>query len=430
MTNVLGDIEVAAGPWTEGELSAIRSQFASVSAGETEHPPVAYLDGAGGTQTPETVIGAMARYFRTSNANTDGAFQSSISTDELIGMGRESGAAMLGAHPEEVVFAANATTANFLLTRAFCRTLSPGDEIIVTSLDHDANISPWLLAAGDFDLKVKIAALNPEDATLDYDDLERLAGPKTKVIAFPLAANTVGTVVDVKRVVEICRAHDALAWADGVHMAVHRRLHMHEWDLDVMLTSPYKYCGPHMGLVGVRRELAQTLPAERVRPASMEPLGHRFEPGTQNHEAIAGLLAAIEYLGSLGAPLAAKSGDLAHRLDAGYARIEAQERRLAEVALTALEKMPDVKVWGISDLDRLSERTSTIAFTHAKATPRAIAERLAEENIYIGDGDHYGYQPMVALGLDGKGGVARSSFVHYNTEEEVERLVAVLRTMG
>src|ERR671910_2754764 len=255
------------------------------------------------------------------------------------------------------------TTLNFQLAHAVARTLEPGDEIVVTALDHDANVSPWLVVAGDHDLVVRTAPLRAEDMTLDLDALEDLIDERTRVVAFTLASNAVGSIPDAARIVAAAHGAGALAWADGVHLAPHRRLRARELGLDVVLCSPYKFFGPHLGIAAIRPDLAESLPADRVRPAAEEPPGHRFETGTQSHEAIAGTTAAIAYLRSL----SDGSG-----LDAAFASIQAHEQALSRRFLAGL---PDgIELYGIAGEEA---RTPTFCFNVGARTPRDVAEALA-----------------------------------------------------
>jgi cysteine desulfurase family protein (TIGR01976 family) len=282
---------------------------------------------------------------------------------------------------------------------------------VVTQLDHDANISPWLLVAADHGLVVRTAPIRPEDVTLDHDALEELIGERTRVVAFTLASNAVGSLTDPARIAAAAHAAGALAWADGVHLAPHRRLRAGEWGLDVLLCSPYKFFGPHLGVAAIRPELAESLPADRVRPADEHPPGHRFETGTQSHESVAGATAAIEYLGSLGGGL----------LERAFELIVEHEDALARRFLAGL---PDgVELYGI----RAPEgRTPTFCFNLPGRAPREVAERLGERDIYVWDGDYYALEPMRALGLAERGGAVRAGFLHYTTEAEVDRLLSAL----
>jgi cysteine desulfurase family protein (TIGR01976 family) len=325
--------------------------------------------------------------------------------------GREAAADFTGGDAEGVAFGANMTTLNFLLAHAVARTLKPGDEILVTRLDHDANVSPWLLVAADHDLVVRHALIRPGDVTLDHEALEDLIGERTRVVAFTLASNAVGSLTDPARVAAAAHAAGALAWADGVHLAPHRRLRARDWGLDVVLCSPYKFFGPHIGIAAIRPDLAESLPADRVRPASEVPAGHRFETGTQPHEAVAGATAAIDYLRSLG------DGSL----DVAFERIQAHEDSLSR---RFLDGLPDrVELYGIRSVEG---RTPTFCMRVQGESPRQTAERLGRQGLYVWDGDYYALEPMRALGLADSGGAMRAGFLHYTSEDEVDRLLEAL----
>jgi cysteine desulfurase family protein (TIGR01976 family) len=386
------------------DVTAVRERFPALAS------RAAYLDGPGGSQVPREVLDAVAGYLRDSNANLGGAFPTSASSDEVMASGRAAAADFAGAEPAGIAFGANMTTLNFQLAHAVARTLEAGDEILVTQLDHDANVSPWLLVARDHGLAVRKAPIRTDDVTLDEDALEALIGERTRVVAFTLASNAVGSIPDAARIAAAAHRAGALAWADGVHLAPHRRLRAREWGIDVLLCSPYKFFGPHLGIAAIRPDLAESLPADRVRAASEEPPGHRFETGTQSHEAIAGTVAAIGYLRSLG------GGDL----DVAFDRIERHETALSERFLAGMPD--DLTLYGIP---RPEGRTPTFCFNLAGEEPRAVAARLAGRDIYVWDGDYYALEPIRALGL-GDGGAVRAGFLHYTTEDEVDRLLEAL----
>jgi cysteine desulfurase family protein (TIGR01976 family) len=354
------------------------------------------------------VVDAVSGYLVESNANLGGPFPTSERSVELLDRAREAAADFTGAEPEGIAFGANMTTLNFNLAHSVARTLSEGDEIVVTALDHDANVSPWLLVAEDHGLVVRTAPLKADDVTLDHDALEELIGERTKVVAFTLASNAVGSIPDAARIAAAAKRAGALAWADAVHMAPHRRLRARELGLDVLLCSPYKFFGPHLGVAAIRPDLAESLPADRVRPAEEDPPGHRFETGTQSHEAIAGAVAAIDYLRSLG------DGSL----DRAFELIEGHETDLAKRFLAGLPE-DGVTLYGIRGVEG---RTPTFCFNITGCTPREVAERLGEQGIYVWDGNYYALEPFQALGLGDEGAV-RAGFLHYTTEDEVDRLL-------
>jgi cysteine desulfurase family protein (TIGR01976 family) len=378
------------------DLEAIRARFPALVSG------VAYLDGPGGTQCPQSVIDAIVGYLRDSNANLGGAFAASCRSDELVERAHATAAAFLGCRAEETIFGPNMTTLNFALTRALGRGLEAGDEILVTRLDHDGNIAPWLELAHDRDLRVEFVEIR-EDTTLDLDDLERKLTGRTRVVAFPLAANAFGTTTDAARIVELAHAAGALAWADAVHFAPHGSIDVAALGVDVLFCSPYKFFGPHLGLAYGREELLRSWRPYKVRPAADEPVGSRFETGTLAHELLAGFIAAVEYVREI-----------------GWDTIQTHERALGQ---RFLDGLPDrCTLYG---LDSMDGRVPTFAFRLDGLPPRDVAERLAAREIAVWDGDYYAVEAMASLGLQPEGAV-RAGFVHYNTFEEVDRLLTAL----
>ena len=378
------------------DLEAVRARFPALRAG------VAFLDAPGGTQCPQTVIDAIGGYLRESNANLGGAFAASRRSDELVAQAHSTAARFLNADVEEVILGANMTTLNFALTRAWARAERAGAEVLVTRLDHDANIAPWLELERDTEIVVRFVDIHA-DATLDLEDLERKLSERTRVVAFPLASNAFGTVSDAKRIAQLAHAVGALTWVDAVHYAPHCPIDVIDLQADVLLCSPYKFFGPHLGLAAVREDLLQGWRPYKVRPAPDEPLGSSFETGTLAHELLAGFVAAIEYIDEL-----------------GWDAIQAHERALGQ---RFLDGMPDrCTLYGRETMDG---RVPTFAFRVDGVAPREVAERLAERDLAVWDGDYYAVEPMTRLGLQPEGAV-RAGFVHYNTFEEVDRLLAAL----
>jgi len=378
------------------DVEAVRARFSALRS------ELALFDGPGGTQVPDSVIDAVSAYFRESNANVGGPYGTSIRTEALIEQSRETAARFLACDSENVVFGANMSTLNFALTRTLARELREGDEILVTHLDHDANVSPWLELAHDLRLVVRFVDIH-DDTTLDLDDLQRKLGERTKVVAFPIAANSVGTLTDARRIAELAHAAGALAWADAVHYAPHGPIDVDAFGVDVLICSPYKFFGPHLGLAFARHELLTRWRPYKVRPAPDEPLGRRFETGTLQHELLAGFVAAVEYVESV-----------------GWDAIRSHERALGERFLVGL---PDgFTVHGLPTMDG---RVATFAFTHRERSPREIATALGERRIAVWYGDYYAVELMKRLDL-ADGGAVRAGIVHYNTEREVDRLLEAL----
>jgi cysteine desulfurase family protein (TIGR01976 family) len=402
------------------DVTRLRARFPALTRRVGDEAAV-YLDGPGGSQVPDTVVRAVAEYLESHNANTDGPFVTSVATDDLLEEARLAAADFLGSEPDEIVFGANTTTINFLLAHALARTLQPGDEVIVTELDHEANVSPWLLIAADRGLTVKTAPLNTDDGTLDLAALEELITPRTRVVACTMASNAIGSITDVARVANTVHATGSLLWLDGVHLAPHRRLDRVGLGADVLLTSAYKYFGPHIGVAAVRKDLAASLPADRVRPADETPVGHHFETGTLCHEAIAGFLAAVVYLESL----AVEGSNRSARLDSAFRCIAAHESELTRHTLRRLSDLPGCNVYGISEPDRLHERTPTFCLNLDGWTPHALSAKLGERGIFTYHGNYYALGATTALGLE-PGGAVRAGYLHYTTMEEAERFCAAV----
>jgi cysteine desulfurase family protein (TIGR01976 family) len=377
------------------DVAAARARF---SALESE---LAFFDGPGGTQVPDEVIEAIATYLRESNANVSGPYETSRRTERLVADARLTAGSFLGASADEVIFGANMTTLNFALSRTAAREWREGDEVVVTRLDHDGNVSPWLELAHDLGLVVRFADIR-EDTTLDLDDLAAQLSDRTRVVAFPWASNAVGTLVDVARVAELAHEAGALAWVDTVHYGPHGPIDVAAVGADVLICSPYKFYGPHLGLAFGKSELLERWRPYKVRPAAAEPLGHRFETGTLPHELLAGFVAAVEYIDSI-----------------GWEAIQAHEQELGQ---RFLDGLPDsCMLYGLKSMDG---RVSTFAFNVEGRSPRAVAAHLGERGLAVWQGNYYAVEVMKRLGLDE--GAVRAGIVHYNTADEVDRLLAEL----
>ena len=381
------------------DVEAVRRRFCALRT------DLVFLDGPGGTQVPDEVIEAVSRYYREANANSGGPFETSRRTDAVIAQARLAAAEFLGCTPDETIFGANMTSLNFTLSRTAARTLRAGDEILVTRLDHDGNISPWLELAHDLDLTVRFVDVH-DDTTLDYAELERNLTERTRVVAFPVASNAVGTLTDVRRVVELAHSAGALAWADAVHYGPHGPIDAADWGVDVLICSPYKFFGPHLGLAFGRAELLESWRPYKVRPSALEPLGHRFETGTLAHELLAGFVAAVDYIGSL-----------------GWEAITTHERELGKRFLDGLPE--HVRLYG---LPAAEGRVPTFAFNLDGLPARDAAARLGDRGFAVWHGNYYAVEIMERLGL-GEEGAVRAGFVHYNTVDEVDRLLATLQEL-
>jgi cysteine desulfurase family protein (TIGR01976 family) len=377
------------------DVEAVRARFSALGS------PLAFFDGPGGTQVPDSVIDAVARYFREFNANVGGEYETSRRTDALIAQARLTAAEFLGCAPEETMFGANMTTLNFALTRTTARTWREGDAVLVTQLDHDGNVSPWLELAHDMQLDVRVVEIK-DDTTVDLDDLARKLDERVRVVAFPVASNAVGTLTDVRRIAELAHEAGALAWADAVHYGPHGPIDVADLGVDVLICSPYKFFGPHLGLAYGRAELLESWRPYKVRPAANEPLGHRFETGTLPHELLAGFVAAVEYIESI-----------------GWDAIRAHEHALGERFLAGLPES-----FALHGLPTMVGRVATFAITHAERPPREVAGRLGDRGIAVWWGDYYAVEVMKRLGLPD--GAVRAGIVHYNTAGEVDRLLEAL----
>lgn len=380
------------------DVAGVRARFAALQR------PLAFFDGPGGTQCPDSVIDAIADYLRTSNANLGGAFETSARTDELVEHAHERGAEFLGCQPGEVAFGPSMTGLNFLLSRALARTLESGDEIVVTTLDHDANVAPWLELQRDLGIVVHVAGVT-DDLRLDLDDVASRLSERTRVVAFPAAANSVGTSMEVTRVVELAHSVGALAWVDAVHYAPHEPIDVASWDADVVICSAYKFFGPHLGLAYGRADVLASWRPYKVRPAPDEPVARQFELGTLPHELLAGFVAAVDYIDAL-----------------GWDAIRAHEEVLGERFLDGLPS--SIQVYGPTTMEG---RVPTFCFRVPGRTPREVSTFLGARDIAVWDGNYYAIEVFRHLGLED--GAVRAGFVHYNTAEEVHRLLEALHAL-
>jgi cysteine desulfurase family protein (TIGR01976 family) len=393
----------------------IRKDFPALMREVAGQTP-AFFDGPAGSQVPRQVIEAMTTYLAAHNANTGGWFATSRETDEIIERARVRVASFLGApNPANVVFGGNMTTLTFSISRSLKRRWSAGDEIIVTDLDHQANIAPWRMAAEEAGAEVRVVPFHPESCTLDFDALEKLLTSRTRLVAVGLASNAVGTVTDAARVAALARQVGALSFVDAVHFAPHRLIDVSSIGCDFLTCSAYKFFGPHVGILWGKEEHLSGLTPYKVPPASDSSPG-RWETGTLNHEGIAGTGAAVEWIASLGG----EDGDLRERIAAGMRTIQGLEDPLLQQLLTGLRSIPGVTVYGPP---AGHPRTPTLAFTSRNETAGQLAERLAGEAVFVWAGDFYAPTVIDRLGLRERGGVVRVGLAPYNTAAEVDRLL-------
>ncbi len=406
------------------DLSTCRAHFPALSKGAI------YFDNPGGTQVPRQTIDRMLAYLIESNANHGGAFPTSRESDRIIAESRQAVAHFLNAgSPQEIIFGPNMTSLAFSLGRSLAGELTPQDEIIVTRLDHDANISPWTIIAQERGCKVHWLDFDVEDCTLLLDQFESLLNEHTKLVAVGYASNAVGTINPVRRITR--QAHDAgaLCFVDAVQYAPHGSIDVQDIDCDFLAVSAYKFFGPHIGVLYGKREHLERLKAYKVRPAPSEPPG-RFETGTQNHEGIAGILGALEYLGALGEQPARDRGDRVQRFKHALRTIQIYELNLTRTLIETLSAVPGVKIWGITDEADLDHRVPTVSFTLNGHHPREIATELGKLGIYVWDGNYYALAVTERLGLEEHGGMVRVGLVHYNTLEEIAALGKALNDIA
>jgi len=413
-------------PDLAADLDWVRRQFPALEL-EVDGRPAAYFDGPGGTQVPARVIDAIGDYLRRSNANTHGAFPTSLRSDEVVAETHRAAADLLGCSPREVVFGPNMTTLTFALSRAIGRELSAGDEIVLTKLDHDANFAPWK-ALEETGATVRAADIDPADCTLDMEGLLALIGPKTKLVAVGYASNAVGTVNDVARIIEAAHAVGAWAFVDAVHYAPHGPLDVAALDCDFLACSPYKFFGPHQGLLYGKAEHLERLRPYKVRPAD-DGLPDRWETGTQSHEAMAGVTAAIDYLAELGRRRGAE-GERGAQLRGAMRAIQAYERTLSERLVAGLLAIPGLDFYGIREPERFDRRTPTVAIRLPNRSPREIAQELGRQGIFVWDGNYYALNLSERLGVEPNGGMVRIGATHYTTAEEIDRLLEALRALS
>lgn len=403
----------------------LRRQFPALQRTVNGRPAV-YLDGPGGTQSPARVIDAMAGYLQSGSSNHGGYFLTSREADATAEAARRAMRDLLNARrPEEIVFGQNMTSLTFSLSRAIARTWQPGDEVIVTRIDHDANISPWLRAAEDRGVTVRWLDFDPADCTLALEAIPGLLSARTRLVAVNYASNAVGTISDVARVVNMAHVTGALVYVDAVHYAPHDVIDVQALDCDFLACSVYKFFGPHTGVLYGKYEWLDRLAAYKVRPADDSPPG-KWETGTQSYESLCGVTAAVDYLADLGG----NDGTRRDRLVRGMQAIKTYEAELSDYFLRQAASVPGLRVYGITDIEALDRRTPTFAISLDGYTPDDVAARLGERGIFVWNGHYYAIAVMERLGLLERGGLVRVGFVHYNTIEEIDRLIAALRELS
>ena len=406
------------------DLAWVRSQFPSLQT-QVNGQPAAFLDGPAGTQVPTQVIHAIQSYLLKANANTGGAFLTSRRTEEIIAHSRAAMADLFHCDKDEVVFGQNMTTITFAVSRAIARELKPGDEILLTTLDHDANFSPWK-ALEEKGIVIRQVDIREDDCTLDLDDLKNKLNEKTRLVAVGYASNAVGTINPVAEITKLAHAAGAMIYIDAVHYAPHGPIDVKALDCDFLVCSPYKFFGPHMGTLYGKRQHLQSFRPYKVRPCS-DQLPDRWESGTQVHELIAGIGAAVDYLAELGRRCDPEANSRREALSAAYRSTVAHETGLIWRLIDGLKNIPGCRIYGITDPQRSAERCSTLSFRIGNHHPTAIATFLGDRGIFTWDGNYYALNLSERLSVESLGGMLRIGLVHYNTPDEVDRLLAALR---
>jgi cysteine desulfurase family protein (TIGR01976 family) len=406
------------------DVGWVREQFPSLQL-KVNGQPAAFLDGPAGTQVPRQVMDAVRKYFLEANANTYGAFRTSRRTNEMIASTRAAMADLFNCSPEEVIFGQNMTTITLSVARAIGRELKPGDEILLTILDHDANYSPWR-ALEEKGVVIRTVDIRESDCTLDLDDLKSKLNSKTKLVAVGYASNIVGTINPIAEISKLAHAAGAMIYVDAVHYAPHGPIDVKALDCDFLVCSPYKFFGPHMGTLYGKKQHLERFKPYKVRPAT-DSVPECWETGTQIHELMAGIYAAVEYMAELGRRCDSPGRDRRTALLAAYRSTVAYERALVTKLIAGLLEIPGRQFFGITDPQRFNERCSTVSVRLPKGTPTDAATFLGERGIFTWDGNFYALNLTERLGVEKLGGVLRVGLVHYNTADEVDRLLTALK---
>jgi len=408
------------------DVQSLRAQFPSLNESYNGRPAV-FFDNPGGTQVPRSVIDAVSDYYTRRNANTHGLFETSIRSDLVIDSARQAAADLLGADSDEIVFGNNMTSLTFALMHSLAAEFGPGDEIIVTRLDHDANVAPWLMLAEDRGATIRTVDIDPENCTLDMAHFESLVSPRTRLIAVGYASNATGTINDVQKVVGWARAVNAYSFIDAVQYAPHGLIDVKALGCDFLACSAYKFFGPHVGVLYGKREHLKRLRAYRVRPAGEEIPG-KWETGTKNHEGLAGTLAAIDYIASIGVTHGGASANASRRdkLRAAWGPIWEYEQALIDRLVQGLMAINGVRIYGITDREEWDKRVATVSIRKEGKTPEQLAHALAAENIFAWNGNFYALSISERLGVEQSGGLLRLGLAHYNTQQEIDRCLRVI----
>ena len=408
-------------------IEAVRQQFPALQR-RIDDRPVIYFDGPAGSQVPQRVADAVADYLLSSNANQGGGFATANETDEILANAHQAFADFLGAKSRDCIsFGANMTSLTFALSRALAKTWNAGDEIIVTKLDHDANVTPWVLAARDAGVNVKHLSWKPDDCTLDLDEFDRLLTDRTRLVAFAYASNAVGTITPAKAIIERAQSVGAMTFVDAVHYAPHGRIDVSALDCDFLACSAYKFFGPHVGVLYGKRDLLESLTPYKLRPAT-NALPGKWMTGTQSHEGIAGAAEAVRYLADLGRGLDTTATTQSAALTVAFNAIVYYERDLVARLIDGLQTIPGLRIWGITAPKRFDERVPTVSVTHRDIPPHELAKQLSSRGVFAWAGNHYALPFTEAAGLEPHG-TLRLGLLHYNTAEEVDECLRLLASI-
>lgn len=407
-------------------VNEIREEFPALKEKFRGRPAI-FFDNPGGTQVPRKVIDAIEDYLIRKNSNTHGVFETSMLTDLTIYEAHRAGADLLGADPDEIVFGSNMTSLTFHLSRSLAREISEGDEIIVTKLDHDANISPWLLVTEDRGARIVWADIDPDDCTLDMEGLKNKINERTKIVAFCYASNASGTVNDVKRIVKWAKEVGAITYVDAVQFAPHGFIDVKEIDCDFLVCSSYKFFGPHLGILYGKRENLERLKAYKARPVP-DSLPEKWEIGTLNHEGMAGFISAVDYISEIAVKYGGKerSSPRREKLKKAFEVIRSYESELSIELLDRLSNIKNLRIYGIKNKSKLNQRVPVFSMRKEGKHPEEMAKILASENIFCWNGHFFAIELVKRLGLEEKGGFLRIGLVHYNTIEEIEKFISIV----
>jgi cysteine desulfurase family protein (TIGR01976 family) len=409
----------------DDQVKALRAQFPSLSRQVNDKPAV-FLDGPAGTQVPQRVIDAISDYLTRHNANHGGVFATSLESDRLLEAAHEAAADFLGTRDSATIaFGANMTTLTLSLSRAIAKTWEPGDEIVLTRLEHDANFTPWVLSAEDAGVTVRYVDVDPMDCTLRLEDFQRLLNSRTRLVAVSCASNATGTINPIKQICQWANEVGAVSFLDAVHYAPHDLIDVRDWNCDFLICSAYKFFGPHVGILWGRSELLESLQPRKLRPAPNSPAG-KWMSGTQNHEGISGVTAAIDYLASL----AGNAQVLSRReqLENSFSAIGNHEQEIGKQLIEGLQQIDSLKIWGITEENQLQHRVPTVSVTHDSTTPQELSAELGQRGLFTWAGNHYALPFTESVGLE-PNGTLRIGLLHYNTAAEVDRLLSQLTSI-